>query len=391
MKIDLGQINQLACVTVHLSGDKMLMHYIIIKKSKGEISFGKMNKRITSVKELAKEMTTKNPVVIHFSGKGILNRKIKREENYRHSILLNAQLDDFYFTDYIEDKFVYCSVIRRNIAEEVHTEFTKNKLLVIGISSGPFITVPLVPFFDKPIFVVDDILLSVEKNLVQSFEKQEDAHGSVLIGSSRIDNELLGAVALGANYFSPNQALLLSNDQPGFMVNLMEAKQRNIFVRFGMGMMLFFLILLTANYFYLGHLNDQIEENYEVLSEHEDQLAEMSTLEEEQKRKENLLRSSGLLNRQFLSFYFMKLAHSVPAEITFESINVRPLISEIKKKQKIEFYDHLVLISGRSKTSNLLSRWIDELKNEEWLSKVDIVDYTYSKNIGNFKLEIIVK
>jgi len=86
----------------------------------------------------------------------------------------------------------------------------------------------------------------------------------------------------------------------------------------------------------------------------------------------------------------MELSHSVPAEITFESINVRPLISEIKKKQKIEFYDHLIQVSGRSKTSDLLSRWIDELKKEEWLSKVDIMDYTYAKNTGNFKLEIVV-
>lgn len=391
MKIDLGQINQLACVTVHLSGDKLLMHYIIIKKSKGEISFGKMNKRITSVQELAKEMTTKIPVLIHFSGKGILNRKIKREENYRHSILLNAQLDDFYFTDYLEDKIVYSSVIRRDAAEAVHTEFSKNKLIVIGISSGPFITVPFASYFDKPDFVVDDIKVSVENNTMRSFEKMDDAHGSILIGSDRIDSELLGAVALGANYFNPTDRLLLSNDQASFMTNMVEAKQRNIFFRFGMGMMIFFLMILTANYFYLGYLNSKIETNYVILSEFEDQLATLSTMEEEQDRKENLLRSSGLLNRQFLSFYLMELSHSVPSEIAFESINVRPLISEIKKKQKIEFQDHLILVTGRSKTSDLLSRWIDDLKQEEWLSKVDIMDYTYSKNAGNFKLEIVVK
>ncbi|MBI3133505.1 MAG: hypothetical protein HYZ14_02410 [Bacteroidetes bacterium] len=391
MKLDLGNINQLVCVTVQLNGDKTLFHYIMMKKTRGEITFGKMNKRIGSVEELVKEVSFRHPVLLHFTGKGILNRKIRREENYRHAILLNAQLDDFYFTDYLEEKTAYCSVIRRNTVHELLAEFAKHRLNVVGISSGPFVSVPLVPFFDKSSFVIDDIALTVEKDKVVSFEKREDPAGSINIGADRIDYDVLGSVALGANYFNPSDRVMLSVDSPVFMTNLEEARQKNIFFRFGKMLMIFFLTLLAANYFYLGHLNTKIEENFVVLSEFEDQLAMLSTLEEEKDRKENLLRSSGLLNRQFLSFYLMELSHSVPSEITFETITVRPLISEIKKKQKIEFYDHLIQISGRSKTSDLLSRWIDELKKEEWLSKVDIVDYTYARNAGNFKLEIVVE
>jgi hypothetical protein len=391
MKLDLGNINQLVCVTVQMNGEKTIFHYIVMKKVKGEIAFGKMNKRIGTIEELVKEISSRYPVLLHFTGKGILNRKIKREENYRHAILLNAQLDDFYFTDYLEEKLAYCSVIRRNSVHQVLEQFAQNKLNVIGVSSGPFISAPLVSFFDKPTYIIDDVLLSMEKELVHSFERLDDPSGSVKIGVDRIDSELLGAVSLGANYFNPSEKLILSTDSTVFVSNKEDARQKNIFHRFGMALMIFFLSLLALNYFYLGHLNDKIEENFVMLSEFEDQLAMLSTLEEEQDRKENLLRSSGLLNRQFLSFYLAELAYSVPSEITFETIAVRPLIQEIKKKQKIEIYDHLILVSGRSKTSDLLSRWIDELKKEEWLSKVDIVDYTYTKNAGNFKLEIVVE
>lgn len=391
MKIDLGSIKQLVCVTVQLNGDKTTFHYIMMKKTGGEISFGKRNKRLNSVAELVQEVSFRHPVLLHFTGKGILNRKIKREENYRHAILLNAQLEDFYFTDYLEDKVAYCSVIRRNVVHEYVALFSKHKLNVIGASSGPFLSVPLVSFFDKSTYVVDDIRLTVENNRLSTFEKLEDPSGSITIGSDRIDSDLLGAVSLGANYFSPLEQLLVSNNAPVFLTNLEEARQKNIFFRFGMITMIFFFTVLAANYVYLGYLNRQIESNFVMLSEFEDQLALLSTLEEEQDRKENLLRSSGLLNKQFLSFYLMELAHSVPDEITFEALTVRPLISEIKKKQKIEFYDHLIQVSGRSKTSDLLSRWIEQLKTEEWLAKVDIVDYTYLKNAGNFKLEIVVK
>lgn len=391
MKIDLGKINQVVCVTADISGENPIYHYAILKQSKGEISFIKMNKRILSIESLVKEIGTRNPVLIHYTGKGILNRKVKREENYRHSILLNARLDDFYFTDYLEDKEVYSSVIRKQVAEDVHTIFTKAKLLVIGISSGPFITAPLAIHFDKSDYKVDEYQLHVEKNLIVSFDKTDDMPFSIKIGNDRVDRELLGAVSLGATYFNPSESLKLNNDEAIYMVNMLEAKQRNIFYRFGMAMMLFFLILLAGNYFYLGSLNKQIEQNYVVLSEHEDQLAQLSLLEEEKNRKENLLRSSGLLSKQFLSYYLMEIAETVPEEITLENINVRPLFNEIKKKQKIEFNDHLIYISGQSKTSELLSRWIDELKKEAWIAKVDIVDYTHVKNKGSFRLEMVLE
>lgn len=390
MKFDLGHINELNCVAVNLTADKVLYNYVKMKKKKGEISFVKINKRLTSIQALVKEIGNRHPLLIHFTGKGILNRKIKQEENYRHAILLNANVEDFYFTDYIEDNFVYSSVIRKNVVDDLLQEFSNHKLLVIGISSGPFITVPFAPFFDKPKYVVDDISITLEKDKLIAFEKIDEPTGSVNIGSDRIDFDLLATVAAGANYFNPSSQVLLSNSLPEFETKKEEAKQKNIFFRFAMGMMIFFLLLLTTNYFYLDFLNGKIESNYVELAEYEEQLADLSTLEEEKDRKENLLRSSGLLNKRFLSFYLMELADNVPTAISFEKIVVRPLVNEIKKKQRIEFYEHMITINGRAKTSDILSRWIDQLKKEEWLTKVDILDYTYSKNVGNFELEIQV-
>ena len=102
------------------------------------------------------------------------------------------------------------------------------------------------------------------------------------------------------------------------------------------------------------------------------------------------MKSSGLLNRKFLSYYLMEISNSVPKEIALNTVVVRPLVKEIKKRHKIEFHNQLVQVTGQSKSSEMLSRWIDDLKEEEWLSTVDILDYTYSKNIGNFELELAV-
>lgn len=388
MKFDLGHINELNCITVDIKGEKPVYHYIQLKYKNKEISFGKSELNILEFDVLSKKITPRNPVVIHFTGKGILNRKVKKEENYRHTILLNAQMDDFYFSEYVEKDFVYSSVIRRDTVEEIHAQFTKRKHIVIAISSGPFIAAPLAQYFNSTTFFVDDIEIVWAENKIQSFEKKETKTGAVKIGQDKIDAKILGTVSLAAYCFNPSPDLRLSNDHPIYRVNLMEAKQKNIFYRFGMGLMFFFLLLLSANYFYLGHLNKKIENNYIELSGFEEQLALIGSLEEEYGRKENLLRSSGLLGNKFLSFYLSEIGLSVPSQISFESIEVRPLIKDIKKKQKIEFNDRLIYIKGFSATSEMLSEWIEDLKTKDWIQKVEIIEYNLIKNQGAFKLEI---
>ena len=151
--------------------------YIQLKYKNKEISFGKSELNILELDVLSKKITPRNPVVIHFTGKGILNRKVKKEENYRHTILLNAQMDDFYFSEYVEKDFVYSSVIRRDTVEEIHAQFTKRKHIVIAISSGPFIAAPLAQYFNSTTFFVDDIEIVWAENKIQSFEKKETKTG----------------------------------------------------------------------------------------------------------------------------------------------------------------------------------------------------------------------
>ena len=57
---------------------------------------------------------------------------------------------------------VYSSVIRKTVVEEILTLFARNKLNVIGISSGPFIAVPFVGYFDRKTYTIDDIEVSTE-------------------------------------------------------------------------------------------------------------------------------------------------------------------------------------------------------------------------------------
>ena len=391
MKFDLGHINKIAAISVKMKDDGIVYSYQILKLKKGEIEFIKSENGITEMRALIKKIGKKTPIVLHIQGKGILNRVVDNKENYRHALLMNARLDDFYFTDFVEEEKVYSSVIRKDAVQEILALFAEKHVEVISFCTGPFIAASLAPYIIRDNITVDFTLIELVDNKIVKFEKSEENQQRTLLGEETIPHQMLGAVCVGSNYFNPSPQVVLPEDEGVYVRNFKEAKNKNVFYRFAGMMVAFFFVVLCGNYFYLGYLNTKIEENYAILGEFEDQLAELSTLEDEQNRKEVLLSGSGLLSKKFLSFYLMELSNTVPKDVSLDRVKLRPLMDEIKKRHKIEFQDQLLLVAGKSKSSETLSRWIEDLKEKEWLSSVDILDYTYKKNAGNFELELVLR
>ena len=390
MKFDLGHINRLNTVSVELNPEHTRFHFQELKLKKGEIVFGKSGQKFLEIKDLIKKMGKTTPVVLHFTGKGILNRTVKRTEDYRHSLLLNTNLNQFYFSDYLEEENVYSSIIRKDVVLPLLEEFKKGGVEVVSFASGPFVVGPLREIVKNDFIDINQVKLLFTDGLIASHESHEDNTKTTDLGGDLIPNTQIGAVAVGANFFHGFEELEIPQEELAVVTHLNEAKQKNIFQRFGAAMVLFFFTILVGNYLYLNYLNSKIEANYVELAGFEDQLGEITFLEEEADRKQKLLNSSGLLNRKFLSFYLMEISNTVPNDIALSMMSVRPVEKEIKKRHKIEFLAQTIWIKGEAKSSDLLSRWIDDLKENDWINKVDILDYSYVKNVGEFELELMI-
>ena len=191
-------------------------------------------------------------------------------------------------------------------------------------------------------------------------------------------------------FFNPSPVIRLPECDYVFEDNKEEAKQKKIFSQFGFFMLTFFLVILLANYLYLGYLNKVYQDNSLVLAEYVEDFNEISKLEEEKNRKALLLRTSGVLTKKYVSFYLAKISATVPKAIAFSQFTVKPLKKEIKSNQKVEIDNHLILISGRAKASHHLSDWIVDLKTLDWVNKVEIMDYNYLNGQGEFSIKIII-
>ena len=105
-----------------------------------------------------------------------------------------------------------------------------------------------------------------------------------------------------------------------------------------------------------------------------------------------VLQESGILKNAFLSYYVQEIAGSIPNEIILNSLVVNPNNKKIKNFEKIIFETNTILIEGDSKSSIPLNDWVKNLKKQDWLLKIEILDYNIKrKESGEFILKLIVK
>lgn len=391
MKFNFGNIKKVASISVYLNGDGLRFDALILKFVKGEIEIQEEYNDLNTIEELTSKIGVQLPYVLNFNGKGVLNRKVDNSENKYQSILLNSNATDFYFTEYGLENNYYISVVRRSVVKQVVADIEAFKGCVINVSSGPFLLAGISQYIGKPSYTLHDYVLTFEKDKLIGFKKEVGNEKQwYLVGKQNIRGESLSALSNGVQFFNSAPEFILPNDPPIFEKNYEEAKQKVIFKQFGFFMLVFFLVLLLGNYLYLGHLNKTVQSNAFLLAEYTEDFAKINELEEEKTRKEILLRTSGVLTKKYISFYLVEIAKSVPKEVVFNQLTVKPVKKEIKDKHKIEIDNQLILVNGISKSSSHLSDWISDLKKIDWINKVEIVDYEYAGGNGEFAIRIVI-
>lgn len=391
MKIRFGHINKLISISVQFSGEQECFNGVNVKYKNQEIEILNQFSSIKSFEKLVDEIDINLPVLLHFEGKGILNKKFNRNTNYHQEVVLNGNTDEFYFTDYVEEDTVYTSVVRRAMVQNILERLKKEKVFVVGVSSGPFIVMSIYEYLKT-----DDLQTSFYKLTVKNEQLSKyngtDSHESRLykIGSKSVENTAISALAHAALFFQPSSKIILPKKSEELKDNIEESNQKVLFKQFGFSLMTFFLIALFANFLYLKHLNRKHQSNVILLAKHTETFSQISNLEEEKTRKETLLRTSGILTKKYISFYLATVSNSAPKEVTFTEFIVKPTKEEVKNKYKIEVDNQQLTIKGMTKSSQYLSEWITDLQAFDWIRKVEIEEYAYKKGFGTFYLKIII-
>lgn len=354
--------------------------------------------------ELKNSIPHGTPVVIAFTGKGIIHKKIataaeEGNNSLLQKILPNAELKDFYLLKHEQvngREGSYISVVRKNSVDQLLKELKGLNVSVVGITIGPFVLQNLFRLitdaddFEVTIF---NNQFQVHNNIIKDYKQLENGEtfSPLTIGENSLPQTYATAFASAFQYLIEGEASFqFTNDFLAEERN--DFLQRKIFEKTGLACIAIFLAILLINFLMFQHYAAKNEEINSQLSLLQNHLQRYNNLEKDLKSKKAFLTENGLLQTSRTSYYADQIAYDLPLEIQLTAMNIFPLtkVSGNGVEDKLLFKQGKISVSGTCYLSSELNEWIKVLKKKKWINKVNVMDYHQDnlKSPGQFTIEL---
>ncbi|MDO6758573.1 hypothetical protein Q4566_00055 [Tamlana sp. 2_MG-2023] len=330
------------------------------------------------------------PVLLNFSGKGIINKKVASEGNYLKEVLFSASPDDFYIYELQQLKFKYISIARKSALDFYFNQFENEKYILIDYSIGPFSAVLIKDILNKGAFYSGECHLIFEGDNLKEFQISQLPSCYYSIDKEKLSNSQVPLFSTLLNHLYPSDSISYNFEFLSF--NKQELLLKKIFDKAVVFLGLFFLSALLSSYLLLSYFNNQYIDFESQLYNLNHTYSQVKKLEEEKRSKVLVLQESGVLKENFTSYYIQEIVSSTPREIVLNSLKVNPNNKKIKNFEKIIFESNSIFIEGSSISSLPLNMWVKKLKLKKWIAKIQILNYSNTnKNGAVFSLKINIK
>ncbi|WP_179008670.1 hypothetical protein [Winogradskyella forsetii] len=375
--------NTIVVIGIYFETEKISYTFVNVSQKNNKLIISNQAS-YKSFNQVEEALEKKPPVILNFSGKGVLNKKTAHISDYRSKALLNVNKNDFYFYEYIQNKDVFISVIRKEKVLEHISMFNAANLLVIDYSVGPFIATLLSKLSEDKNVISNSTELKVDNDILLSFETT-NKNKILAIDNQAISEKETALLASAINYFYPIETFQYENDF--LKANKEEADFKKYFEILGVMLLGGFFSLLLISYLMLGHYNNEIisinsniqsvQETYDIIKD----------LQKDRDNKKEILYESGVFTSRFLAYYINELTISIPKSITLNTFSLFPYDRKIKTSEKIRFEENIIVIKGESSSNITFNDWYKGLKKIDWISKSDIINYQANRT-NNYDFEI---
>ncbi|MDY8138472.1 PilN domain-containing protein [Aquimarina sp. 2201CG5-10] len=381
--------NKIQSVQIHFNQNEKEFRLLEIQKNKNDVSI--IERYVTKdYDQLISTLSKNKPVILSVTGQGVISKKVNSDPNYQSKILFNNDPNDFYWYEFHQEETIYVSVARKELIDKEIEEFKKSQISILNLSLGPFVGVGIQQLLENTVLQVGDTELSFKENQLIGYKKNTDYEiKDYNIGDEKISSENIIPFANLINYLYPNDDIIsdtefLSTEREDFTYK----KAFNIVGAFTLS---FFLLTLLVSYLLLGHYQQEHHKLQVQLGEQNVAYNKLVSLEKDKENKEAILKESGLIDSNFLSFYISEITKEVPSEVNLQTLNVFPTTSKIKAEQRINFINNQVNIEGTVSSNSAFANWVKELKKQSWVDNVKIIDFQRENRTNSFKIKLILK
>ncbi|MGQ0827049.1 MAG: hypothetical protein ACT4ON_01515 [Bacteroidota bacterium] len=378
------------------------LNLVILKKEKSTLVTEIQKEKVTSFEVAARIIGTR-PLIVIINGKGVIHKKIRIHENDTPTALLNkvlpnTNLDEFIIQETpIYSTEVFISIIRSKTLTEIVEELVKNKITsVAGCFLGPFVVNDILPLIGKDVINNENIIIGNyqlqirEQQITEITSAGLTGEKNILVGDTIVPQGLLVAFGGALTWFTGNENGTCNSDL--IKVLKEEFRQKQKYELRGWTVMAAIFIVLMINYFIFNNYWSKNNEMSSQLVLMQSALQRYDTLKTEFTQKKEFLEQNGLLESSRTSYYADRLAIDLPASIQWTSVNIHPL----KKKktgdesETLQFENKMITISGNCQRSTELNNWMKEIKKENWVNDITLINYKQdnAKENGVFLIEI---
>lgn len=387
LKNSIGLNEKVAVIGVINNNNEHHFCYAILSKENNEIVVKEYKTNLNSIDAL-KKIDKNIPLIFNFIGSGIVY------SNTENDFILNNNSDDYYVSKYkSENNLVFTSFSRKDKIDLLINDFIAAKYFVLDVYIGIMpINLLYQKIFDTSISVGNINLEYDEKDCTNFVKEKDNQFTSILVENEEKSSLELLLFAVGLNYFYPSSKLnnQFENEKIKHYKNDYNyKKQFDLITKIGF---VLFLLALILNFTFKAYTNHHINKVTNLVSKTTAYQNEYQYLENEKNRKSEMLKMTGFLNPNFLSFYLNEIGKLLPQEITLKNVAILPIEGQITKDKKIKISDRRIDISGSTLTNNAFNKWLELLREKKWIHKINIQNFNQKKsNTAHFKLEIILK
>ncbi|SEC56684.1 hypothetical protein SAMN04489761_3345 [Tenacibaculum sp. MAR_2009_124] len=343
------------CTQVKKIGDKI--------KADGE---SVVYKRVEELKKFAGD----KGVVLLLNGEKVLYTS--KGELFKSTINL------FYTTKYItKANKGFLALARKEEVEGVVESFLGNNIFLIDLYIGSF----SVGLFYKKYFVNKEFKTSYFSLFFDNEDCIEVEKNTNSLLEIEIDNEKEAMIALSLLYdhYYPSDRLISSYENSVITENKSENVHKSEFRFYGKIALMIVFAIMSLSFgitVFFSIQNEEIESKLNYLIQEESLLNKLS---KERSKKEEILRISGVLNSDGISYWTNTIVKNIPESILLSELEVFPLEQKIKENKKVDIDGTLIIVRGISFDENRFNNWVKMLTLKEEIFKINIINYSQKK------------
>jgi hypothetical protein len=372
-------------LTVYKTDQEDVFYLLKVLSKKGKLELLN-NSKYKNMAELICFLDVKKPLIIIIDGKIVLNKQLNTLDNVDLTWEKNLDLNTFYYTKYTSKDTVFASYVKRDVVDEVVSNFKKLNFEILDLYIGVFLTALLQPILNLENIHTNGLILNFKNNLLENYKKNDEfINKKYLVGGQEIDNWFLPQYGSIIDYKIKSDQVVKSKIKD---VDKENYYYKRFFNFFGIFMLVSIFFSLIVSYFTTGYY---IKSNATLKGEQiylNETTAIIKKLEIEKNEKSTLLLESGFLNSEYHYFYAYQILESVPRGIVFDSMEIKP-ISVLKESKKALISLDVILLSGSFKENVVFNTWFSELKSLKWIKDLTILKFSKDKNqVTQFTIKI---